>query len=245
LKLKNKNKTGIGTLLEDSFDTNVDNDFKMALRKLHKKDTLTKYKALEELKGLIETKSQEDCVAILGYWQKSYSKLTLDYDRKIREICQKTHASLCSKVEKNLAPFLKPIMPFWLMAQTDPVSTNARKTAEESFKTLFNESRQPEVVYFARDEIVNVLYDNLIQQVTITKTSEPSRTQDEDHQRYELIISMSMKTLELFLRYLIKNKNAQNIEKLVQIFNESKFWKYSKDTSTLVRRIVSFFFLIL
>lgn len=67
----------MGTLLEDAFDSSIDSDFRMALKKLYKKDALTKFKALEEFKGLVESKSQEDCVAILPYWSKSYTKLTL------------------------------------------------------------------------------------------------------------------------------------------------------------------------
>lgn len=68
---------GIGTLMEDSFDSNIDSDFRMVLKKLSKKDTLTKIKTLEELKNLIDTKSQEDCVNIVPYWAKSYTKLSI------------------------------------------------------------------------------------------------------------------------------------------------------------------------
>ena len=35
---------GIGTLLEDAFDSSLDTDFRVALKKLYKKDSLTKSK---------------------------------------------------------------------------------------------------------------------------------------------------------------------------------------------------------
>ena len=35
---------GIGTLMEESFDSNLDSDFRVALKKLYKKDLLTKIK---------------------------------------------------------------------------------------------------------------------------------------------------------------------------------------------------------
>ncbi len=63
--------------MEDSVDTNVDSEFRMALKKLYKKDTQTKLKALDELKGLIDFKTQDDCVSILPYWSKSYTKLSV------------------------------------------------------------------------------------------------------------------------------------------------------------------------
>lgn len=154
---------GIGTLIEDSFDSSLDSEFRVALKKLYKKDTLTKSKALEELKNLIETKSTEDCLQILPYWSKSYTKLSLDNDRRIREQCQLNHERLCSRVTKNLAPYLKTIMPYWILAQSDSHAPTSR-LAEQSFKNTFNEAKRPEVVFFARDEIINVLQDYLIVQ---------------------------------------------------------------------------------
>ena len=63
--------------MEESFDVNLDGDFRAALRKLYKKDNLTKLKALDELKTLIENKSPEECTTIISYWAKCYTKLTL------------------------------------------------------------------------------------------------------------------------------------------------------------------------
>ena len=54
-------------------------------------------------------------------------------------------------------------MPYWLLAQSDTFAVSS-KIAENSFKTLFNEKKQPEVVYFAREEIISVYYDFLIVQ---------------------------------------------------------------------------------
>lgn len=169
--------------MEESFDSNLDSDFRAALRKLHKKDMLTKLKvmfynqnrlsnvyinkynlqALEEMNSLIETKSQEECITIITYWAKCYTKLTLDSERKIRETCQQTHGNLCAKITKSLAPSLKVIMPYWILAQSDTFIPSSR-IAINSFKGTFNETKQPEVVFFARDEILNVLHDFLITQ---------------------------------------------------------------------------------
>ena len=78
-----------------------------------------------------------------------------DNDRKIRELCQQTHERFCGKVNKNIAPHLKTIMPYWILAQSD-THASASRIAENSFKATFSEAKQPEVVYFAKDEILNV-----------------------------------------------------------------------------------------
>lgn len=54
-------------------------------------------------------------------------------------------------------------MPYWILAQADTFIP-AGRLATRAFKGTFNEAKQPEVVYFARDEILSVLYDYLIEQ---------------------------------------------------------------------------------
>ena len=142
-------------MLEESFDPNLDSDFRVVLKKLSKKDNLTKLKALDELKNLIEIKSVEECVLILPYWTKSYTKLVLDMNRKIREQCQLNHEKIVFKVNKNIASYLKTLVPYWILAQSDSYMPTCR-LAESSFQNTFNENKRPEVVYFAREEILNV-----------------------------------------------------------------------------------------
>jgi len=152
---------GVGTLLEESFDPNLDADFRVVLKKLSKKDTLTKSKALDELKSLIETKSSEECVLILPYWTKSFTKLVLDTNRKIREQCQLNHDKLVTKVNKSIASYLKTLVPYWILAQSDSHIPTCR-LAQNSFQNLFSESKRSEVVFFAREEILNVCINILI-----------------------------------------------------------------------------------
>jgi hypothetical protein len=48
-------------------------------------------------------------------------------------------------------------MPYWLLAQAD-THRAAAKVAEETFKAMFNQTKQPEAICFARDEILNVFF---------------------------------------------------------------------------------------
>ncbi len=65
-----------GMLIEDSFEQ-IDGELRMSLKKLYKKDVTTKLKALEELKSLLDIKSQSDSIGILPIWSKCYAKLTI------------------------------------------------------------------------------------------------------------------------------------------------------------------------
>lgn len=236
---------GKGTFLDDSFDSNVDPDFRMVLKKLTKKDTLTKTKTLDELKNLIDTKSEDDCVNIVSYWAKFYTKLSIDNDRKIRELCQQNHEKLCIKVNKNLAPHIKTIMPYWLMAQCDSYFA-AAKIAENSFKSMFNENKQPEVIYFCRDEILNTLQDFLLVQTAKTLSDMKNTSEDEAVQKYENILTMAMRAFSLYLSYLFTDNSkiyqSFNWTSLEKILLEPKFLKYSKEVNQKTRS--NFFYLL-
>jgi protoporphyrinogen oxidase len=126
------------------------------------KDThdITLFEKSDRLGGhsrTIEIKTQEECIAIVSYWSKPYAKLTIDNERKIRETCQQTHEKLVQKIGKSIAPILKNIMPYWILAQADSFLSSAR-IAESAFKSTFNQEKQPEVVRFAKDEITNVIF---------------------------------------------------------------------------------------
>lgn len=68
-------------------------------------------------------------------------------------------------------------------------------------------------------------------------------SEDEAQQKYETVIAISMRGLELFLRSfaatLVKQQadmsSAQSsLEKLEKLLTNQKFWKFAKDTSVKV-----------
>ena len=60
-----------------------------------------------------------------------------------------------------MAPQLKTSVPYCLLSQSDTYAPAAR-VAENCFKIMFNEAKQPEVVNFAREEIIDTFNDYLI-----------------------------------------------------------------------------------
>ena len=67
------------------------------------------------------------------------------------------------RVKKYLSPHLKTILPIWLMAQCDSYAPAASKAKFLYTKLFTGESRQAEVVYFARNEIMSTLTDEISQ----------------------------------------------------------------------------------
>lgn len=66
-------------------------------------------------------------------------------------------------MKKNLAPHLKTLLPIWLMSQCDSYAPAASK-AKSLYEKLFpGDNRRAEVVYFARNEILTTLTDEINQ----------------------------------------------------------------------------------
>lgn len=75
----------------------------------------------------------------------------------MRESTHKAHEVLICRVGRNIAPYLKQIMPFWLTSQYDSYAP-ASSAAKSSFNSAFPPVKQPDVFVFTKDAIINVRY---------------------------------------------------------------------------------------
>ncbi|OXB60106.1 hypothetical protein ASZ78_003087 [Callipepla squamata] len=151
----------------EEIDSLVDADFRMVLRKLSKRDIITKLKAMQEFGTMCKEREAEVVKGVLPYWPRIYCKISLDHDRRVREATQQSFEQLILKVKKHLAPYLKSIMGYWLIAQCDTYSP-AASAAKEAFEKAFPSSKQPEALAFCKDEILNVLQDHLLKETPDT-----------------------------------------------------------------------------
>lgn len=88
------------------------------------------------------------------------SFVSQDLDRRVREATQQAFEQLILKVKKNLAPHLKNLMGFWLIAQCDTYSP-AASAARAAFEAAFPPHKQPEALAFCKDEVLNVSLRNV------------------------------------------------------------------------------------
>lgn len=71
----------------------------------------------------------------------------------------KLFEKLILKVKKHLAPYLKSLMGYWLMAQCDTY-TPAASAAKDAFEAAFPQNNNPEAIAFCKDEITSVSPEN-------------------------------------------------------------------------------------
>ncbi|RTG81350.1 E3 ubiquitin-protein ligase listerin [Schistosoma bovis] len=137
--------TGFVPILQDPDASGLDTQLLNILRRLEKRDSVTKQKALREFYELLKPESNKsECisvstssiVAVLPFWPRIYHRLSFDGDRKVRELVQTTMHALASRVGKDLGPYLKQIVPIWTFSTVDTYESAALYATKGLYDTF-------------------------------------------------------------------------------------------------------------
>uniref|UniRef100_A0A8C1E6U2 E3 ubiquitin-protein ligase listerin n=1 Tax=Cyprinus carpio carpio TaxID=630221 RepID=A0A8C1E6U2_CYPCA len=218
----------------EEIDNQVDADFRMVLRKLSKRDAVTKLKAVQEFGTMCQERQPDVVKGVLPYWPRIYCRISMDHDRRVREATQQAFEQLVLKVKRNLAPYLKSIMGHWLISQCDTYSP-AASAASAAFQAAFPLNKQPEAISFCKDEILNVLQDNLLKETADTLSDPQSVPEEEREAKFIRLLTSSLLALKRLLSILPEQDRELLKERLTQLITQGKFWKYSKHKTPQVR----------
>ncbi|CAK6442144.1 unnamed protein product [Pipistrellus nathusii] len=218
----------------EEIDNLVDSDFRMVLRKLSKKDVTTKLKAMQEFGTMCTERDTEIVKGVLPYWPRIFCKISLDHDRRVREATQQAFEKLILKVKKHLAPYLRSLMGYWLIAQCDTYAP-AASAAKDAFEAAFPPSKQPEAIAFCKDEITSVLQDHLLKE-TPDSLSDPQTVPEEEREaKFYRVITCSLLALKKLLCLLPDNELDSLEDKFKSLLSQNKFWKYGKHSIPQIR----------
>ncbi|XP_069577301.1 E3 ubiquitin-protein ligase listerin [Brachyistius frenatus] len=218
----------------EDIDNLVDADFRLVLRKLSKRDVVTRLKAVQDFGSMCQERDAEEVKGVLPYWPRIYCKISVDHDRRIREATQQAFEQLVLKVRRSLAPFLKSLMGHWILSQCDTYSP-AASAACQAFQAAFSPTKQPEALSFCKDEILNVLQDILLKETADTLSDPQSVTEEERESKYVRMLTSSLLGVKRLLSLLLQNDREALEQRLSQLVNSAKFWKYSKHKTPQVK----------
>ena len=233
---------GFGTSTESGFvpllqgadvDDGVPGDFRLALRKMHKKDVTTKVKALQEFIELAENSDGEPTMtAVLPYWPSVYNKLASDTDRRVRELSHTALSLVIKGVGRALAPHLKALVGAWFLGQADP-HIQAATAAAAAWELAFPAAKQAGAVSYCQAEIMSAVTENLTV-ATAQSLSDPKTTPVEEMEaKYVRTLAMSLASLTRLLATVSPPLDPQILDPLL---DHPKFWKFAKFKSGTVRQ---------
>uniref|UniRef100_A0AAZ3QXV9 E3 ubiquitin-protein ligase listerin n=1 Tax=Oncorhynchus tshawytscha TaxID=74940 RepID=A0AAZ3QXV9_ONCTS len=218
----------------EEIDNLVDADFRLVLRKLSKRDTVTKLKAVQEFGAMCQERDSEVVKGVLPYWPRIYCKISMDHDRRVREATQQAFVQLVLKVRRSLAPYLKSVMGHWLLSQCDSYPP-AASAACQAFSAAFPPSKQAEALSFCKDEVLTVLQDNLLKETADTLSDPQSVPEEEREAKFLRLLTSSLLGVKRLLSSLPQTDTHNLQDRLTHLLNQAKFWKYSRHKTPQVR----------
>ncbi|EAL70330.1 RING zinc finger-containing protein [Dictyostelium discoideum AX4] len=235
----------------------VEPEYKVLLKKLQKKDSISRIKGLEELNSKFQKINIEDAEfnissisPLMNAWEFMYKRLVNDDDRNVRDLASQCLGSIGSRIGKHLGPHVKQLLGPWIVAICDQ-NDQSINNALLSFQNIFPEKKRKDVFKFGHDEALTYLCENL-QETPQTIGDSKSISQEILQERYERCISNSLLAIE----YLINNttatatdssssssttttttttNNTGNTEIYEKIF-ESQFFSFFQSKSSNIRK---------
>uniref|UniRef100_A0A6Q2YC32 E3 ubiquitin-protein ligase listerin n=1 Tax=Esox lucius TaxID=8010 RepID=A0A6Q2YC32_ESOLU len=218
----------------EEIDNLVDADFRLVLRKLSKRDTVTKLKAAQEFGAMCQQRDSDVVKGVLPYWPRIYCKMSVDHDRRVREATQQAFEQLVLKVRRSLAPYLKSLMGHWLLSQCDTYAP-ASSAACQAFSAAFPPSKQAEALSFCKDEVLTVLQDNLLKETADTLSDPQSVPEEEREAKFLRLLTSSLLGVKRLISSLPQTETHSLQDRLTHLLSQAKFWKYSKHQTPQVR----------
>ncbi|XP_046806997.1 E3 ubiquitin-protein ligase listerin [Lucilia cuprina] len=217
--------------MPETFDASISPQYQLTMKKLSKKDPMTKKKALQEFIDLINASEIEELKMILPLWPKFYHNLAVDPEHNVRELTQTVLQLLVSKCKKAVAPYLKQLVPVWLSSQFDNYAP-AASIASISFNDTFanNANRTREVCLHCQSEIFDYVLRNLTFHTASTLSTGKSLTPEEAEQKYQRVVMCSLKELSFFVEHTMEVEDqTQILEGLTKLLDHQKFWSFAKN----------------
>uniref|UniRef100_A0A6Q2XU70 E3 ubiquitin-protein ligase listerin n=1 Tax=Esox lucius TaxID=8010 RepID=A0A6Q2XU70_ESOLU len=206
----------------EEIDNLVDADFRLVLRKLSKRDTVTKLKAAQEFGAMCQQRDSDVVKGVLPYWPRIYCKMSVDHDRRVREATQQAFEQLVLKVRRSLAPYLKSLMGHWLLSQCDTYAP-ASSAACQAFSAAFPPSKQAEALSFCKDEVLTPLFIKYF------------HLNEEREAKFLRLLTSSLLGVKRLISSLPQTETHSLQDRLTHLLSQAKFWKYSKHQTPQVR----------
>lgn len=151
--------------------TGFDTDFTVVSKKLLKKDSTTKLKAFNELIELINRSDKKSAIAdFVPYFVYVYLRVSLDNDRKLRELLNIALLSIIINTDKQeegkkvLGPYMKALIGHWYLNAADSCNEVAR-AATKAFQTAIPKEKRNQRLLALSPFILKHMAKNLASKV--------------------------------------------------------------------------------
>lgn len=242
------NSTGSGSLSYLSEDPDLsslsDPNIVVSFKNLLKKDTTTKSKALADLIQYTQAHPSEADggveEAVLEAWVRLYPRMSIDNDRRVRELSHTLQFELLRSARKRMERNLPKIAGSWLAGTYDKDKAVARCATEgistflntEDKLTLFWKKCQAQILQYATDAII---------ETPDTLSDERSTKPEDAEAKYYRVIAASFSLVLGLLQRLSASdieKHSPEYETFFSSGPDDNAWAFAAANDTHVRKTV-------
>jgi hypothetical protein len=144
-------------MLASLLDGSVDGEAQLLLRKLGKRDTVTKLKGLAELREALASHDADWATSFMPHWVPCFCRLSADASWQVREASCAVLGQMASVLGRQLAPHLKPLMAAWLCARHDPHQPTSAAAAAGLSAAFPTAKKLGDALLFCREELIRGL----------------------------------------------------------------------------------------
>ena len=178
------------------------------LRRLSKRDAVTKLKALEELQEYLSSLPDlpGSLLPLLPAFVSAYCRLCLDNDRRVRLALYAPLSFVLTQSRKQAAPFLRQLFPYWWSHQHEAGRDVSRAAAEVWQAVFSSPDKELAALLHVRAEYCQWLQHVLA--ASVQSLSDVSAGgQEAAEERYDRMLSSSLLGLAGFLSRLQQQEN--------------------------------------
>jgi hypothetical protein len=149
-------------MLSSLLDGSVDGEAQLLLRKLGKRDTVTKLKGLSELRDALTSHDADWVASFMPHWVPCFCRLSADASWQVREASSAVLGHMTGVLGRQLAPHLKPLMAAWLCARHDPHAATSAAAAAALSAAFSSPKKLGDALLFCREELVRGLEERAL-----------------------------------------------------------------------------------
>jgi hypothetical protein len=137
--------------------TKFDGETQRVLQSLQKRSDVTKMKALNDLKEILENRDENFFDLFLPTWTYLYKQfMSSEYERKILEEVNQVLVIIVRKAKKSLASQFKELFPFWFLSIND-MNSEVGNVAKKAFELAFPEEKHAQCLLVSEESYINNL----------------------------------------------------------------------------------------
>lgn len=177
-----------------SLGTIQDEELNFSIKKLNKKDAITKEKALDDLVNLIETKDVDVLNDAFPHFVQVYKRNAIyESNHLIRDLFNKRLGSWAKKLDRKITSHLKSLLPMWWLAMFDPTRECAF-SARAALQGVFPASPKKYIGLLKVMEGDFLRLTNRLLRSTVEETSEffPGDSREDMEERHVRILAAAI-----------------------------------------------------